>query len=93
MALDADSFDLLLSTVQRFVRERLVPAENHRHRLVEPQREAAVHAFQHPIQIERHHARRRVGPRERDRHVVPRAKACVARAKIDVGRIRANEVL
>ena len=29
MALDADSFDLLLSTVQRFVRERLVPAENH----------------------------------------------------------------
>ena len=29
MALDAESFDLLLSTVQRFVRERLVPAENH----------------------------------------------------------------
>ena len=28
MALDAESFDLLLSTVQRFVRERLVPAEN-----------------------------------------------------------------
>jgi len=29
MALDAESFDLLLTTVQRFVRERLVPAENH----------------------------------------------------------------
>jgi len=29
MALDAESFDLLLSTVQRFVRERLVPAENY----------------------------------------------------------------
>ncbi|MCO5979323.1 acyl-CoA dehydrogenase family protein [Ideonella oryzae] len=29
MALDAESFDLLLSTVQRFVRERLMPAENH----------------------------------------------------------------
>ena len=29
MALDAESFDLLLSTVQRFVTERLVPAENH----------------------------------------------------------------
>lgn len=29
MALDAESFDLLLATVQRFVRERLVPAENH----------------------------------------------------------------
>ncbi|MBL8389831.1 MAG: acyl-CoA dehydrogenase family protein [Hydrogenophaga sp.] len=29
MALDAESFDLLLSTVQRFVAERLVPAENH----------------------------------------------------------------
>ena len=29
MALDAESFDLLLSTIERFVRERLVPAENH----------------------------------------------------------------
>lgn len=29
MALDNDSFELLLSTVQRFVRERLVPLENH----------------------------------------------------------------
>ncbi len=29
MALDAESFDLLLSTVQRFIRERLIPAENH----------------------------------------------------------------
>jgi acyl-CoA dehydrogenase len=29
MALDPESFDILLSTVQRFVRERLVPAENH----------------------------------------------------------------
>ena len=29
MALDAESFDILLSTVQRFVRERLVPAEDH----------------------------------------------------------------
>jgi len=29
MALDNESFDILLSTVQRFVRERLVPAENH----------------------------------------------------------------
>ncbi|MCA6215924.1 acyl-CoA dehydrogenase family protein [Ideonella sp. B7] len=29
MALDAESFDLLLSTVQRFVRERLMPMENH----------------------------------------------------------------
>ena len=29
MALDAESFDLLLATIQRFVRERLVPAENH----------------------------------------------------------------
>ena len=28
MALDTESFDLLLATVQRFVRERLVPAEN-----------------------------------------------------------------
>ncbi|MGY0195061.1 acyl-CoA dehydrogenase family protein [Leptothrix sp. BB-4] len=28
MALDAESFDLLLAAVQRFVRERLVPAEN-----------------------------------------------------------------
>ncbi len=29
MALDAESFDILLATVQRFVRERLVPAESH----------------------------------------------------------------
>ncbi|WP_088283903.1 acyl-CoA dehydrogenase family protein [Ideonella sp. A 288] len=29
MALDQESFDILLSTVQRFVREQLVPAENH----------------------------------------------------------------
>jgi len=29
MALDNESFDILMSTVQRFVRERLVPAENH----------------------------------------------------------------
>jgi acyl-CoA dehydrogenase len=29
MALDTESFDILLPTVQRFVRERLVPAENH----------------------------------------------------------------
>jgi acyl-CoA dehydrogenase len=29
MALDAESFDLLLSTVQRFVRDTLIPAENH----------------------------------------------------------------
>jgi len=29
MALDGESFDILLATVQRFVRERLVPAENH----------------------------------------------------------------
>lgn len=29
MALDSESFDILLATVQRFVRERLVPAENH----------------------------------------------------------------
>jgi acyl-CoA dehydrogenase len=29
MALDNESFDILLATVQRFVRERLVPAENH----------------------------------------------------------------
>jgi acyl-CoA dehydrogenase len=28
MALDNESFDILLSTVQRFVREQLVPAEN-----------------------------------------------------------------
>lgn len=28
MALDSESFDLLLATVKRFVRERLVPAEN-----------------------------------------------------------------
>lgn len=29
MALDPDSFDILLPTLQRFIRERLVPAENH----------------------------------------------------------------
>jgi acyl-CoA dehydrogenase len=29
MALDTESFDILLSTVQRFIREQLVPAENH----------------------------------------------------------------
>ncbi|MFC5522595.1 acyl-CoA dehydrogenase family protein [Polaromonas jejuensis] len=29
MALDSESFDILLPTVQRFIRERLVPAENH----------------------------------------------------------------
>ena len=29
MALDAESFDILLSTIQRFVRERLVPAEDY----------------------------------------------------------------
>ncbi len=29
MALDTESFDLLLPTLQRFIRERLVPAENH----------------------------------------------------------------
>jgi acyl-CoA dehydrogenase len=29
MALDNESFDILLSTVQRFIRERLIPAENH----------------------------------------------------------------
>lgn len=29
MALDTESFEILLSTVQKFVRERLVPAENH----------------------------------------------------------------
>ena len=29
MAIDNESFELLLATVQRFVRERLVPAENH----------------------------------------------------------------
>jgi acyl-CoA dehydrogenase len=29
MAIDTESFDLLLSTIQRFVRERLVPAEGH----------------------------------------------------------------
>jgi len=29
MALDNESFDILLATVQRFVRERLVPAESH----------------------------------------------------------------
>lgn len=29
MALDPESFDILLATVQRFVRERLVPAENY----------------------------------------------------------------
>ena len=29
MALDTESFDILLATVQRFIRERLMPAENH----------------------------------------------------------------
>jgi acyl-CoA dehydrogenase len=29
MALDAESFDLLLATVQRFIRERLIPVEDH----------------------------------------------------------------
>ena len=29
MALDTESFDLLLPTLQRFIRERLIPAENH----------------------------------------------------------------
>ncbi len=29
MALDSESFDILLPTLQRFIRERLVPAENH----------------------------------------------------------------
>ena len=29
MALDTESFELLLATIQRFVRERLVPAENY----------------------------------------------------------------
>ncbi len=29
MSLDAESFDILLPTIQRFVAERLVPAENH----------------------------------------------------------------
>ncbi|SFC79769.1 acyl-CoA dehydrogenase [Polaromonas sp. OV174] len=29
MALDSESFDILLPTVQRFIRERLMPAENH----------------------------------------------------------------
>lgn len=29
MALDTESFDLLLATVQRFVRDKLIPAENH----------------------------------------------------------------
>ena len=29
MALDPESFDILLPTIQRFMRERLVPAENH----------------------------------------------------------------
>ena len=29
MALDSESFDILLPTVQRFIRERLVPAENY----------------------------------------------------------------
>jgi len=29
MALDTESFELLLPTIERFVRERLVPAENH----------------------------------------------------------------
>ncbi|NDF78316.1 MAG: acyl-CoA dehydrogenase [Betaproteobacteria bacterium] len=29
MALDTESFELLLATVQRFIQERLIPAENH----------------------------------------------------------------
>jgi len=29
MALDPESFDILLATLQRFIRERLMPAENH----------------------------------------------------------------
>ena len=29
MALDAESFDILLSTIQRFVLERLMPAEDY----------------------------------------------------------------
>ena len=29
MALDQESFDILLPTIQRFIRERLMPAENH----------------------------------------------------------------
>lgn len=29
MSLDTESFDLLMSTIQRFVRERLIPAENY----------------------------------------------------------------
>jgi len=29
MALDTESFNLLLPTLQRFIRERLIPAENH----------------------------------------------------------------
>ncbi|MCB5944080.1 acyl-CoA dehydrogenase family protein [Acidocella sp. KAb 2-4] len=29
MALDNESFEILLATIQRFIRERLVPAENH----------------------------------------------------------------
>ena len=29
MALDTDSFDLLLPALQRFIRERLVPAEDY----------------------------------------------------------------
>ena len=29
MALDTESFDILLPTLQRFIQERLVPAENY----------------------------------------------------------------
>ena len=29
MALDAESFDILLPTLQRFISERLIPAEDH----------------------------------------------------------------
>lgn len=29
MALDTESFDLLLPTLQRFIQERLIPAEGH----------------------------------------------------------------
>ncbi|RZS57276.1 acyl-CoA dehydrogenase family protein [Sphaerotilus mobilis] len=44
MALDDESFGLLLSTVQRFVQERLVPAENHleEHDEVPPELVAAM---------------------------------------------------
>jgi acyl-CoA dehydrogenase len=49
MALDPESFDILLSSVQRFVRERLVPAEDHLeehdevpHELVEAMKELGL---------------------------------------------------